>query len=260
MATTSARGGGAVGADDHDSPRRACACPRTACRARARTRRSDSRRTPRCRARGAPRGGAGSARPPSRRRVLRAAARSSRGLTPRRSRASTSSRAPGVPDGEGEHAVQARHAGRALLLVEVDDRLGVGARAVRVALGLELGAQRLVVVDLAVVGDPDGAVLVGHRLVAGGRQVDDRQPPVAESDRRAAGSTYAPSSSGPRWPARRHSRAVGSPHGKPVGEAGIPLIPHMSVRRRHRDNVVMSSRAGPRTRRRPRTRRPCGRS
>ena len=77
--------------------------------------------------------------------------------------------AAAVPDGEGEHPVQARHAGRALLLVEVQDRLGVGPRAVRVALGLELGAQRLVVVDLAVVGDPDGPVLVGHRLVAGGR-------------------------------------------------------------------------------------------
>ena len=67
-----------------------------------------------------------------------------------------------------------------VLLVEVDDRLGVGARAEPVALGLEARAQLGVVVDLAVEGDPDRAVLVGHRLVPGRRQVDDRQPPVAE--------------------------------------------------------------------------------
>ena len=41
--------------------------------------------------------------------------------------------------------------------------------------GLELGAQPLEVVDLAVEDDPDGAVLVVDRLVAAG-EVDDREP------------------------------------------------------------------------------------
>jgi hypothetical protein len=49
------------------------------------------------------------------------------------------------------------------------------------ALGLELAPQRLVVVDLAVLDDPDRPVLVGHRLVPGRREVDDRQASVAET-------------------------------------------------------------------------------
>src|SRR4051812_36693965 len=68
----------------------------------------------------------------------------------------------------------------ALLFVEVEDGLGVGVRPVLVALGLELGAQGGVVVDLAVVCDPDRSVLVGHRVVPRGREVDNRQPPVTE--------------------------------------------------------------------------------
>jgi hypothetical protein len=65
-----------------------------------------------------------------------------------------------VPDREGEHPLEALHAGRALLLVEVDDRLGVGSRAKAMSALLQLGAQRGVVVDLAVVGNPDRVVLV----------------------------------------------------------------------------------------------------
>ena len=48
----------------------------------------------------------------------------------------------------------------------------------------ELFAQRQVVVDLAVEGDGDlGVVAAVHRLGAVGRQIDDRQAPVAERDR-----------------------------------------------------------------------------
>ena len=42
----------------------------------------------------------------------------------------------GVPDGDGEHAVQVREAVRPFVLVEMDDRLGV-------AVGAELVARRL---------------------------------------------------------------------------------------------------------------------
>ncbi len=52
-----------------------------------------------------------------------------------------------------------------------------------VALGLELAAQLGVVVDLAVEGDPDRAVLVGHGLAALRAEVDDRQPGLAQADR-----------------------------------------------------------------------------
>ena len=51
--------------------------------------------------------------------------------------------------------------------------------AIDVALGLELFAELGLVVELAVVGDPDRAVLVGHGLGAAG-QVDDRQPAMPE--------------------------------------------------------------------------------
>src|SRR6185437_8523110 len=87
-----------------------------------------------------------------------------------------------VPDREREHPLEALDAALALLLVEVEDGLGVGAAAVAVAALLELRAQRRVVVDLAVVDEPDALVLVRHRLRAA-RQVDDREPPVAEANR-----------------------------------------------------------------------------
>ena len=89
-----------------------------------------------------------------------------------------------VGDGERPHAVEARATGRAPLLVGVHDDLGVAGGAKGVAGGLELGAQLAVVVDLAVVDEPDGLVLVGRRLVAAGA-VDDAQPAMAETDARA---------------------------------------------------------------------------
>ena len=63
----------------------------------------------------------------------------------------------------------------------MDDDLAVAAGAEGVAGGLELGAQLAVVVDLAVVDEPDGLVLVGDGLVAAGA-VDDAQAAVAEAD------------------------------------------------------------------------------
>ena len=47
------------------------------------------------------------------------------------------------------------------------------------AFGVELFLELELVVKLAVVGDPDGAVFVGHGLSAAG-QVDDRQPAMPE--------------------------------------------------------------------------------
>jgi len=81
--------------------------------------------------------------------------------------------APAVPDRQGEHPFESMQEVRPLLLVEVQQRLGVGARPVTVSFGFQFPAQDCMVVDLAVVGDPDRPVLVAHRLVAGGRQVDD---------------------------------------------------------------------------------------
>ena len=81
-----------------------------------------------------------------------------------------------------EHPVEPFQAARAFLLVQVDDRLGVGPRLVAVPLGLELGPELHVVVDLAAEREPDGAVLVRHRLVAGRGEIDDREPAVRKGD------------------------------------------------------------------------------
>src|SRR5258706_12357486 len=47
--------------------------------------------------------------------------------------------------------------------------------------GAQRGDQLAIVVDLAVVGDDDAAVLVEQRLLAA-REIDDRQPAMAEPD------------------------------------------------------------------------------
>src|SRR5207253_1607773 len=73
------------------------------------------------------------------------------------------------------------HAGIALLLVEVQDRLGIAAGLVPMPLRLEPGTKRGVVVDLPVVSDPHLAVLVRHRLLPA-RNVHDGQAPMPEPD------------------------------------------------------------------------------
>src|SRR5205807_489579 len=84
-----------------------------------------------------------------------------------------------VPDGKREHAPQMLHAALAVLLVKVDDRLRVAAAAEAMPAGLEQRMKLRVVVDLAVEDDPDGFVLVAHRLMAAGA-VDDAKPGVPE--------------------------------------------------------------------------------
>src|SRR5205807_8909878 len=69
-----------------------------------------------------------------------------------------------IPQGEGEHAAQLVDEVRAVLLVEVDDDLGVAPRGEPVPLRLEPPLELLEVVDLAVEDDLDGAVLVPERL------------------------------------------------------------------------------------------------
>ena len=88
-----------------------------------------------------------------------------------------------VPDGEGEHPAQPLGKLFAPLFVAVDQDLGVAVALEDVALGDELPLEIEEVVDLAVEGDPDGPVLVGHRLRAGRGEIDDRQAPVPESER-----------------------------------------------------------------------------
>jgi hypothetical protein len=86
-----------------------------------------------------------------------------------------------VPQRDTEHAAQLVHEARPALLVEVHEHLRVAAGREAVAALLEARHQLAVVVDLAVLDDVDGAVLVRDRLVAAG-EVDDRQPAHREAD------------------------------------------------------------------------------
>jgi hypothetical protein len=87
-----------------------------------------------------------------------------------------------IADGESEHAVQTLHAIGAFLFVKAEEHLGVGVGGETVALAFEFPAQRGEVVDLAVVSDPEGAILVRHRHVAEGRQIEDGEAAVAQAD------------------------------------------------------------------------------
>ncbi len=87
-----------------------------------------------------------------------------------------------VPDREGEHAAQVPHARLAVLLVQAKDDLGVARRPEPMALLLEIGAQLLEVVDLAVVRDDKRSIVVRHRLVRPIAEVDHLQAPVHQPD------------------------------------------------------------------------------
>src|SRR5664280_2000374 len=79
---------------------------------------------------------------------------------------------------------------QSVLLVEVRDHLGVAVAREAVTLGRELRPQLAVVVDLAVLRDPDATVLVRQRLVAR-LQVDDRKAPRRDTDAAVEESTLA---------------------------------------------------------------------
>src|SRR5438132_722333 len=71
-----------------------------------------------------------------------------------------------------KHAAQLVNAIAAQFLVQMDYHLGVAMRGEPVPPALQLGTELREVVDLAVENDPDGSILVKHRLVASS-QIDD---------------------------------------------------------------------------------------
>ncbi len=103
---------------------------------------------------------------------------------PNGSRATISRRGACIPNRQAEHAVEMVQHVVAPLLVPVDDHFRVGAGLEDVAERLELPAQLLEVVDLAVEHDPHRSLGVSHRLMTA-RKIDDRQAPEPEPDRSA---------------------------------------------------------------------------
>ena len=79
---------------------------------------------------------------------------------------------------EREHAAEPAQRRRTPGAPGLEHDLGVGFGDEAHAASLQLGPQLLVVVELAVVDE--GQAVLGHRLVGGGGQIDDRKPPMAE--------------------------------------------------------------------------------
>ena len=152
-----------------------------------------------------------------------------------------------VPDGEGEHATQSLHRGRACLLVQVHDGFGVGGRPEPVPAPRQVRAQLAIVVDLAVEDDDLGAVLVRDRL-APSFQVDDAQPAHAEADLPRDEKSFVVGPTVANGPAHRpdHSRLDGllqiavndaydaahTSAGSSVTRGGAPVIPSSAVNNR----------------------------
>src|SRR3970282_2802779 len=84
-----------------------------------------------------------------------------------------------IPKSKTEHALQLGDNALPTFLIEMDNDFGVSAGAKPVALGDQEGPQLLVVIDLAVVDDPNGFVLIADRLLSTA-QVDDLQPSMAQ--------------------------------------------------------------------------------
>ncbi len=97
----------------------------------------------------------------------------------------------GVVEREGEHAAQPVEEPLAPVAPAVQQHLGVARRDEVEALRLEFRPQRVKVVDLAVEDDPQAPVGRRHRLVAERREVDDREPAVAEADASVRGDPGA---------------------------------------------------------------------
>src|SRR2546429_5856801 len=78
-----------------------------------------------------------------------------------------------VADCKGKHPVQALHTVRTLLFVEVHDHFCVCMRSEAMTFALEFAAQHFEVVNLAVVGNPNRAVLVRYRHMAVCGKIED---------------------------------------------------------------------------------------
>ena len=103
-----------------------------------------------------------------------------------------------VPGGEGEHADQSAEAGGSLGCEKTHQHFGVAARAQGPG---QSGAQALVIVELAVVGQHLRAE--HHGLMAAVRQIQNRQPAVRQGDARLAPHAFAVGTAMPQ--ALRHA-------------------------------------------------------
>ena len=86
-----------------------------------------------------------------------------------------------IPNRKREHAAQVLNASRAVLFVEMQDRLRVRVRAIAMTARFEQRAIVCMIIDLAVIDDVQRLVLVRHRLMPA-RDINDAQAPMTETD------------------------------------------------------------------------------
>src|SRR6185437_8344472 len=88
---------------------------------------------------------------------------------------------PVVPNCKGKHAVETTHCIPAPFGNCFEEDFGVAVGAKLLTEGAQLFAEFAVVVDLAVEREDVTTVVREHRLVTGGRCVDDREPSMAQA-------------------------------------------------------------------------------
>src|SRR5439155_23873745 len=87
-----------------------------------------------------------------------------------------------VPESEREHPVEGKWAGHPFVLVQMQDNFGIRSRRKTMPALLQDLLPMTVIVNFPVKRDPDGLVLVVHRLPAVGGEVDDAEPAVSQTD------------------------------------------------------------------------------
>jgi hypothetical protein len=87
-----------------------------------------------------------------------------------------------LPEAEREHPAPISDGGQPARAQAFEQNFGVRARVECVSATFELTPDFVEVEDLAVISNPAPGRLVAHRLVAGWREVEDRETPVPEDD------------------------------------------------------------------------------
>src|SRR5581483_9256834 len=84
-----------------------------------------------------------------------------------------------VPNRKRKHPAEVTDAFGPILFVRMEDGLSIRSRLITMPCGFKSGPESGVIIDLAVVSDPQRAILVAHRLPAA-LDIHHRQPPVAQ--------------------------------------------------------------------------------
>src|SRR5579862_9766767 len=85
-----------------------------------------------------------------------------------------------VANAKCEHAVQALNAVWAFLLIKMNNYFSVSVGDKSVAFSPQIGSQFAEIVNLTVIGNPNGSVFVAHRHVAAVRKIKNGKATASE--------------------------------------------------------------------------------